>query len=226
MTRRSKEKQPEPGEVSHDDMDELKRDMRSAHLTAWAQENQQKIIAAVVALLLLIVGASLWKEHIATERASAATLYHQALNTSDTESKRALLQTLVKDYANNAYGGMAQMLLAKEDAEHADQHLIALLANSTVDKEMRWQVQLDLANVWLQKGDKVKAKEVLAKPVGRNYEQVRHYLMAEASENDTDRISHLEQSLTSVSHDKDLEKTIRKRLAILKGASASGVSSQ
>jgi len=212
--------------VSREEMDELKRNMRTAHLAEWAQENQQRIIVAIVALLLVIVGASLWKEHIATERASAATLYHQALNTADTDTKRTLLQSLVKDYANTAYGGMGQLLLAQVDSEHADQHLVALLSSSAVDLEMRWQAQLDLARVYLRQGDKAKARKELAKSVGKDYEQLRHYLMAEASENDTDRVSHLEQALNSVSHDAELKKSIERRLAELKNVSASGVSSR
>jgi len=226
VTSPAKNRQPKSAEVSHEDMDELKRNMRSAHLTVWVQENQQKIIAAVVALLLVIVGASLWKEHIATERASAATLYHEALNTANADSKRALLQSIVRDYANTAYAGMGQLLLAHVDAKHADQHLEALLSSSTVDQEMRWQAQLDLANVWLRKGDKAKANKVLATPVGKDYEQLRHYLMAEASGSDTDKVSHLEQALDSVSHDAVLKKTIKKQLAELKLSSSSGVSGQ
>jgi len=203
-------------------MNELKRDMRSAHLTAWAQENQQKIIATVVALLLVIVGASLWREHIATQRASAATLYHQALNSADMSAKRTLLNKLVKDYGNTTYGGMAQLLLAKTDREHADKYLSALLSNSAVDREMRWQGQLDLAQFYLRKDDKVKAREILAKSVGKDYEQLRYYLMAEASANDKNRVSHLENALNAVSHDAVLKKRIEKRLVELKASSGAG----
>jgi predicted negative regulator of RcsB-dependent stress response len=222
----SKVPQPNPADVSQEEMNELKRDMRSAHLVAWAQENQQKIIAAIVALLLVIVGASLWRQHITTQRVSAATLYHQALNSADAETKRALLEKVVKDYAGTAYGGMAQLLLAKVDQEHAGQHLEALLASSTVDREMRWQAQLDLARIWLRKGDKAQARKVLEKSMGKDYEQLRHYLMAEASGNDADRTAHLEQALNSISHDTELKKHIEKRLAELKPSSGTGVPSQ
>jgi len=224
VTSPSKESQPNPVDVSQEEMNELKRNMRSAHLTAWAQENQQKIITAILALLLVIVGASLWREHTTTQRASAATLYHQALNSSDADAKRALLGKLVKDYATTTYGGMAQLLLAKVDQEHASQHLVALLSNSTVDREMRWQAQLDLARVWLRKGDKVQARKVLEKSVGKDYEQLRYYLMAEVAENDAGRLHHLEQALNSISHDTELKKDIEKRLAELKASSSAGVS--
>ncbi|MDQ6958364.1 MAG: tetratricopeptide repeat protein [Mariprofundaceae bacterium] len=226
MTSSSKEPQPNPSAVSQEEMNGLKRDMRSAHLAAWVQGNQQKIIAAIVALLLVIVGASLWRQHITTQRVSAATLYHQALNSSDAEAKRALLEKVVKDYASTAYGGMAQLLLAKVDQEHADQHLEALLSSSAVDQGMRWQAQLDLARVWLHKGDKAQARKILGKSVGKDYEQLRHYLMAEASGKDADRIAHLEQALNSISHDTELKKHIEKRLAELKSSPGTGVSSR
>ncbi|MDQ6960474.1 MAG: tetratricopeptide repeat protein [Mariprofundaceae bacterium] len=207
-------------------MNELKRDMRSAHLMAWTQENQQKIIAAIVALLLVIVGASLWREHIATQRASAATLYHQALNTVDTGAKQSMLEKVVKDYGGTSYGEMAQLLLAKVDQEHADKHLMALLSSSGMNREMRWQAQLDLAQFYLRRDDKAKARETLAKPTGRDYEQLRHYLMAEASENNTDRTSQLEQALNAVSHDAVLKKHIEQRLAEIRPSPGAGVSTQ
>jgi len=226
VTSPSNKPQPNPVEVSREEMDELKRDMRSAHLMAWAQENQQKVIAIIVVLLLVIVGVSLWKEHITTQRASAATLYHQALNSADADAKRSLLEKVVKDYASTAYGGMAQLLLAKVDQEHAAQHLVALLSSSIVDREMRWQAQLDLARAWLRKGDKAQARKILEKSVGKDYEQSRHYLMAEASKNDTERMHHLEQALNSISHDTGLKKHIEKRLAELKSSSNTGISSR
>jgi len=216
VTSQSKEVQSNPIGVSQEEMDDLKRDMRSAHLMVWAQENQQKIIAAVAALLLVIVGVSLWKEHIATQRASAATLYHQALNTADPDARRAMLGKVVRDYGNTSYREMAQLLLAKVDQEHADRHLMALLSGPGMNREMRWQAQIDLAQFYLRRGDKVKAREMLAKSVGRDYEQLRHYLMAETFENNTDRISHLEQALNSISHDTVLKKRIAQRLAELK----------
>ncbi len=219
MTSSAKNKQRNPAEVSHGDMDELKRNMRSAYLTAWAHENQQRIIAAVAALLLVIVGISLWREHIATQRTSAATLYYQALNTADTDTEHALLSKVVRDYGHTAYAGFAQLLLAEVDQAYAIQHLTALLAKGAPDREIRWQARLDLARAYLRKGDKVKARKILAKSTGENYEQLRHYLMAEAADNDTDRASRLEQALNDISHDTVLKKRIEKRLAVLKTSS-------
>lgn len=226
MTSQPKEAQPNPAGVSQEEMDELKRDMRSAHLVAWAKKNQRKMIAAVAVLLLVIVGASLWRAHIATQRASAATLYHQAVNAVDTVAKRSMLEKVAKDYGDTAYGGMAQLLLANVDQGNADRHLMPLLSGSNLDKEMRWQARLDLASFYLRKDDKAKARKTLAKAVGRDYEQLRHYLMAEAAENNADRVSHLEQALNSVSHDEVLKKQIKQRLAELKTSSGTAVSSQ
>lgn len=224
MTSPAKNRKQNSAAVSHEDMNGLKRDMRSAHLTAWAKKHQQKIIAAVAALLLVIAGVSLWRGHIVTQRISASTLYHQALNTVDTDAKRALLEKVVKDYDNTAYAGFAQLLLARVDPAHEIQHLTALLASGAPDREMRWQARLDLAGAYLRRGDKAKARGILAKPTGADYEQLRHYLMAAAADNDADRASHLEQALNDVSHDAVLKQRIKKRLAEIKAASGTGAS--
>ncbi len=220
-----KNRRPNPVEVSHGDIDELKRDMRSAHLAAWIQKNQQKMIAAVAALLLVIVGVSLWREHTATQRASAATLYYQALNAVNTDAKSALLAKVVKDYGHTAYAGLAQILLAKVERTHEVQHLTALLAHGAPDREMGWQARLDLAQAYLRDGDKVKARGVLTKPMGADYEQLRHYLMAESAANNADRASYLEQALNAVSHDAVLRQRIKKRLAGLTASSGTAASS-
>ncbi len=217
-----KNRQPSPVDASHGDLDALKRDMRSAHLAAWTQKNQQKIIAGVAALLLVIVGVSLWREHTATQRASAATLYYQALNVANVDAKSALLAKVVKDYSDTAYAGLAQILLAKVDRAHDVQHLTALLAHGAPDREMAWQARLDLAQAYLRKNEKVKAKSVLAKSMGADYEQLRHYLMAEIADNNTDRISYLKQALGTASHDAVLRQRIKKRLAELKDSSSAG----
>ncbi len=221
MTSKTKEHKPNPVEVSGEEMNELRRDMRTVHLTAWARENQQKIIAAVVGLLILIVGISLWKNHIATQRASAAALYHQAMNTAETQAKRSLLEKVVKDYKETAYGGLARLLLSRVDSDHAVRHLTALVSRSGLDQELGWQARLDLAQAYLSRHDKARARETLSSPVGGDYEQLRHYLLARASTSDTDRIMHLQKALAAVSHDAVLKRRIKQRLAGL-NASPSG----
>jgi len=220
MTLSNKNKQPvnEAIEASQQEMDDLKRDMRSAQLTAWAKANQQKIIAGLLALLVLLVGISLWKEHRDTQRASAAALYHQALNAAQGEDKRSLLQTVIKDYDNTVYGGLARLLLASTDAEHAAEYLQAVLTRSDVDEGIRMQARLDLAKLRLNAGDKAAARKLLTVRGGADYEQLRHYMLAQASDNTAERIAHLKKARDAASHDSELSQRIERQLSTLEAA--------
>lgn len=218
----SNEKQPgnEPVNITHEELEEFKRDMRTARLNAWARENQNNIIAAVLAVLLLIVGVSMWNEHRDSQRASAAAIYYQALNTQAVEDKRTLLESIIKDYDNTAYGGLARLLLAAADPEHAEVWLNELLERSELDAGMRTQARLDLARLKLNAGDTAAANKLLATPAPADYEQLRHYLLAEAGDNDADRIAHLKQARDAVSNDADLSRRIEQQLASLEGKTA------
>lgn len=216
-----KKKQPEPLDVSHEELEELKRDMRSAQLTAWATANQQKIIAGVLALLMLIVGVSLWKEHRASQRASAATLYHQALNTQQADDKRALLQAVIKDYDETVYGDLARLLLVNVDEEHAAEYLQELMSRPDVDDSIKIQARLDLAQLRLDDGDRAAASELLEEGVGADYEQLRQYLMAQVASDDAQRVEHLKKASEAISHDAELGQRIQKQLSTL-DASAAG----
>jgi len=219
----NKKKQPEqePIDVSHEELEELKRDMRSAQLTAWAIANQQKIIAGVVALLMVIVGVSLWKEHRASQRASAATLYQQALNMQQADDKRSLLQAIIKDYDETVYGDLARLLLVNVDEEHAAEYLQALMERPDVDVSIKVQARLDLAQLRLDAGDKAAARELLATGGVADYEQLRQYLMAQAANDDAERVEHLKKARDAISHDAELSQRIERQLSTL-DASAAG----
>jgi len=219
----NKKKQPEqePIDVSHEELEELKRDMRSAQLTAWAMANQQKIIAGVVALLMVIVGVSLWKEHRASQRASAATLYQQALNVQQADDKRSLLQAIIKDYDETVYGDLARLLLVNVDEENAAEYLQALMQRPDVDGSIKMQARLDLAQLRLDAGDKAAARELLATDSVADYEQLRQYLMAQAANDDAERVEHLKKARDAISHDAELSQRIERQLSTL-GASAAG----
>jgi len=210
----------EPVVVSHEELEELKRDMRSAKLTAWIEANQQKIIAGVVALIVVIAGISLWKEHRESQRASAATLYQQALNTTQLEDRSSLLQAIIKDYDDTVYGDLARLLLVNADPEHASDYLQALLARSDVNDGIKMQARLDLAQLRIDAGDKAAALELLAVGGGSDYEQLRHYLMAQAASDDAERIVHLKKARDAISHDATLSQRIDKQLSILDAAAA------
>lgn len=219
----SNEKQPgkEPVDITHEELEEFKRDMRSAKLNAWAKQNQNNIIAAVLVVLLAIVGVSLWKEHRDSQRASAASLYQQALNTRQQEDKSAMLLEIIKDYDNTVYGGLARMLLAAADPEHAGAYLQELIERSDIDNGMRTQARLDLARLDIRAGDKAAANKLLAAPAPADYEQLRHYLLAQAADDDTSRIAHLKQARDAVSNDADLSRRIEQQLSSL-GVAAAG----
>jgi len=221
----SDNKQPanptETGDISREEMDELKREMQSARLAAWIQSHQTQVVGALAVVILLIVGVSFWREHVADRRASAATLYHQALDARGIEERRALLDKVVSDYDDTAYAGLARLLLASLEPERAADHLKVLMKNAP-DREIRWQAELDLAALQLRKGDQAAARETLNTPVGRDYEQLRQYLLARASATDAERISHLKQADQAISHDEALKKQISTWLARLQASSTSG----
>jgi predicted negative regulator of RcsB-dependent stress response len=210
----------EPIDVSNEELDELKRDMRSAQLTAWAMANQKAIIAGLIAVVLLIVGVSLWKQHHDTQRASAASLYYQALNTRNEGDRRSLLKAVIKDYDNTVYGGLARLLLVPVDSGNAAQYLQELMNRSDVSRGIRTQARLDLAKLKLSAGDKAAVRELLAKPCDADYEQLRHYLLAQAADDTAGRIEQLKKAHDAISHDAVLSQRIEQQLSTLDTAAA------
>lgn len=206
-------KQGVVADVSHEDIEELKRDMRSAQFAAWAEANQQKLIAAVVAVIAIIVAVSLWKDHRDSQRASAATLYVQALNTTKQDDRRAMLQEVIKDYDNTVYGGLARLLLASNDPAHAADYLQAAMNRTDLDNGIRTQARLDLAQLKINAGDKAAANQLLSTAVGTDYEQLRQYLLAEAAPDAASRIEHLKNARDAVSHDTELARQIEQKLS-------------
>ncbi len=196
------------------EMEELKRDMRSAQVVDWMQNNQQQLIAGVVAVLLVLAGASLWLERNKSQKDSAATLYHQALASSDLEEKRAMLEMVIRDYGSTGYGSLANLYMAKL-SDQPEAYLNALIHSSASTPELAWQARLDLAEWYISKDNIEDAKAELAEPVGKQYEQLRHYLMAEASTDVAEKRKHLQMSLDSESNDQLLKTKVESILAEL-----------
>ncbi len=204
----------QPAEAPMDaEMAELKRDMRSAQLTAWLEANTQSLIAGVIALVIVLIGGGLWLEHSKTERASAAMVYQQALGEKETDKKLALLQKVVSDFSGSSYATMAEMLLANYDGGKAETHLQAVIHASNAMQEWIWQARLDLAELKLQTGDKAAARSVLEEQVGKQYEQLRQYLLAQASDDVSEQQIHLKKALDAPSLDNDLKSKIESRLS-------------
>jgi len=204
---------PEGVDPSQVDMDELKRDMRSAQLTHWIQTNQKQILAAVAVFIAMLIAGGMWQEHNRSQHAAAATLYEQALNAQDATKKLTLMQSVVDQFGSSSYGALAQMQLARLDQAHAEDHLKALMNHPEAMQEWVWQARLDLASIKLEAGDKTAANQLLAEPVGEHYQQLRHYLMAMASTNAAEKQQHLQKALDAISHDEALKSRIKTLLA-------------
>jgi len=204
---------PEGNEPSRGEMDELKRDMRSAQLTHWAQSNQKQIIAAVVVFVVMLMAGGLWQQHNRSQHAAAATLYQQALNEQDATKKVSLMQSVSDKFGSSSYSALAQMALVKLDKVHASSHLKAVMEHPKAMREWVWQARLDLAAIKMEAGDKAAASQLLTQMVGDHYQQLRHYLMAMAASNVAEKQQHLQKALDAVSHDDALKNRIEALLA-------------
>lgn len=214
MTDRKQDQKPVEEQAGSDvEIAELRRDMRSAQITDWLEKNTQSLIAGVIAVVLVLIGGGLWLEHGKSEREAAATLYQQALVEKDAAKKQTLMQKVVSDFSGSTYATMAEMQLAALDDEHAEAHLEAVIHASATMPEWVWQARLDLAELKLEAGDKAAAKAWLAEPVGKQYEQLRYYLLAMASDDEAERKAHLNKALDAPSLDSELKDKIESLLA-------------
>jgi len=204
---------PEGNAPSQGEMNELKRDMRSAQWTHWAQANQKNIIAAVIALVVMLVAGGLWKEHNKSQHGAAASLYQQAMNEQDASKQQSLMQSVITQFASSTYSALAQMQLTHLDKTNAEAHLKALIAHPEAMKEWVWQARLDIAALKIEQGDKAAAKALLEKTVGKQYQQLRHYLMAMAAFDAAEKETHLQKALDAVSQDDALKTRIETLMA-------------
>jgi len=199
---------PEGSMPSQGEMDELKRDMRSAQWAHWLQANQKQIITAVIVLIAILIAGGFWQEHRKSQRAAAATLYQQAVNEQDAGKQQSLMQSVITQFASSSYSALAQMQLAHLDQAHAETHLQALIAHPEAMKEWIWQARLDLAAMKIEQGDKASAMSLLEQAVGDQYQQLRHYLMAMASSDAVEKEKHLQKALDAISQDSVLKTKI------------------
>jgi len=200
---------PDENAPLQEEMDELKREMRSAKWQEWVQENQQKIIGAVVVLLIVLMGSGVWIERDRSQSESAATLYQQAVNATDHTKKQALLDSVTQKFSSSSYAALAQMQLASVDQANAETHLKALIQHHGAMPEWVWQARLDLAVIHIAKGDKAAAKSLLDEVVGKQYQQLRYYLLASVSDDATEKSKYLQKALNAVSNDHELEQKIK-----------------
>jgi predicted negative regulator of RcsB-dependent stress response len=192
------------------DVEELKRDMRSAKVVAWLQKNQKQLMIGIVLVLLVLAGAGMWAEKQKAVKESAAMVYFQALNQKDDAKRKALLETVIQDYANTSYSILAHMLLAP--LADTEKHLRAVMESSSATPELQWQARLDLAEFFIQHDKASDAKSLLNQAVGKQYEQLRFYLLAKISSGDA-QIEYLKKALDAISNDDVLKNNIEAELA-------------
>jgi len=195
------------------EMDELKREMRSAKWMDWAQSNQKSFMAAAAGVLVLLLAAGMWMENDKSQRASAATLYQQALTAGDTTRKQTLMLSVTTDFPSSSYAALALTQLAILDIENRETHLNALIAHSASMQEWVWQAKLDLAELKLEQGDKAAAMQQLQSQFGKQYQQLRYYLMARATDDAAEKARYLQQALDAESVDNMLKQKIETVLA-------------
>jgi len=197
--------------------------MKSTAMLGWMQAHQQQLIAALVAMVLVIVGISMWMQQQASMRESASVLYQKALDSKDNGDKKALLDQVVREYGGTAYAPFSLLLLAGLDRDRATEHLQSLLAHSGLTAELRAQASLDLAGLYMKAGNDQKAMSLLSEmPVGSGYEQLRHFMMAEASAGNGQKIKHYQRALDAKSLDTKLKSEIEAKLKHLRAESLTG----
>jgi len=192
------------------EMDELKRDMRSAKITNWFEKNQQQLIAGAVIVLMAMAGAGLWSEKQKTYKESAAMMYFQALSVVDNTQRQALLEAVVKDYADTGYAILAHVRLAP--LTDTEKNLRAVIANDDATPEFRWQARLDLAEFFIAQGKVDESKSLLQATVGEQFQQLRYALLADISTGETQK-GYLQKALDAISNDAVLKADIESKLA-------------
>lgn len=200
--------------VKDSEMDELKREMRSAQWAEWAQKNQKMLIGVASGVLIVLMMAGLWIENDRSKRATAATLYQQAVNETDLSNKKALLQNMSRDFSSSSYGALALMQLAVVDKDNAVVHLESLIQHEKAMEEWIWQAKIDLAVINIAAGDTAAAKAALDQQVGKQYQQVRYYLLSQVAADEKERQEYLQKALDApFSNDQQLIEKIESQLS-------------
>ena len=153
-----KDEQPSAFEA---EMEELKREMRSAQWAEWVQKNQKSMMIAVAFLLVALMAGGIWIENRKAQAESAANLYQQAVMAADATQKQAMMEAVIKDFGAGSYGALALMQLANLDRASREAHLNALIAHPAAMAEWVWEAKLDLAALKIQQGDKAAAMQQL-----------------------------------------------------------------
>ncbi|PIW51407.1 MAG: hypothetical protein COW18_01155 [Zetaproteobacteria bacterium CG12_big_fil_rev_8_21_14_0_65_54_13] len=201
--------------ATQQEMTELKREMRSAEWNDWFIKNQQSMLVAVGLVLAGLVAGGMWLEHSRSQHDAAATLYQQAVNETDAARKKAMLEGLIREFSSSSYAAMAEMQLPLVDTANAEAHLQALMDNSAAMDEWRWQARLDLAQLKIEQGDAAAAHTLLEQPVGKQYQQLRFFLLAMIATDTADKKQQLQKALDAAAPDPALKQRIETQLSLL-----------
>lgn len=197
------------------EMEDLKRDVQAAQFQAWLKRHQQSLTIALVLVLLAVTAASLWTAHLRSQKEAAASLYYKASAQTDDEKKIAVLNEVKQNYADTVYALLAQQQLAAL-AENPEADLRALMDNDSAPLAFRWQARLDLAEYFLAQGNKDAANALLTERTGKQYEQLRYYLLAQTVDGDQ-RKEYLQKSLDAEINDQELKERVERELSGLAG---------
>ena len=195
----------------HAEMSELKQDMRSAKITHWIQKNQQMLMTVTVLLVMAMFAGGMWSEHKKTQMESAAMMYYQGISSQDKAQQQALLEQVIRDYAETTYATLSHMRLAT--LVDTEQHLHAVIDHSQ-EAELRWQATLDLAEYLMSQGKNDDVKSLLKDHMGQQFEQPRYSLLANIS-NGNEKKEYLQKAVDAVSNDKVLKEKLEAQLAQL-----------
>ena len=201
--------------VKDSELDELKREMRSAKWVDWAESHQKPLIAGAAALLLVLLAGGLWIEQGRSQQVMAATIYQQAVGEVNSAKKQLLLEQVSRDFSGSTYHALALIQLATVDRKNAEKYLNTLITHGSAMDEWVWQAKLDLAEIKIAAGDTASAKNLLDGQVGKHYQQLRYYLLAQAVSNADERQEYLQKALdasASPASDIELERKIKSQL--------------
>jgi len=201
--------------ATQQEMTELKREMRSAEWNDWFIKNQQSLLVAVGLVLAGLVAGGMWLEHSRSQQDTAASLYQQAVNENDAARKKALLESLISEFSSSSYAAMAEMQLPLVDGAKAEAHLQALIDNSGAMDEWRWQARLDLAQLKIEQGDAAAAHVLLEQPVGKQYQQLRYFLLSMIATDAAGKKEQLQKALDAAAPDPALKQRIETQLSLL-----------
>lgn len=201
--------------VSAADLIELKRDMQSAKVVDWLHANQQQLIAGAVVFVLVLIGASLWKEQRVAQREAAALAYMQATNIKNADERYTMFEAVRTNYPDSGYALLASMQQSKSNDVAVKKASLQVLIDSKSMPELKWQAQLDLAELLIHEGGLAEAAELLKPRAGKHYEQQRFYLLSQTTTDAGQKAEWIEKSLAAESHDNDLTAALEAELASL-----------